>query len=295
LHTHLPRADFVGAIGHLVFASMPWVCSIHDIYEESWSGKWTLPLFNLIWRRPDVVISISHAVKLWLVQKRHIPPGKVTVIHYGIEPEHFNIANFGSDLRKSWNMNGNAIIGSIGRLEARKGHGTLIKAMPLILQKVANAILLIAGHDPWGYGEKLENMIHELKLDGKVKLMGFQNDIPSFLHAIDVFAFASTSEGFGQVVIEAMAAGKPVIASRVAPLTEIVLDGQTGVLVESDNPEAFARAGVWLLQKAKEARRMGIEGQRHVSNQFNAKNMSDRILSVYTKLLGIRHGSAEVF
>jgi len=290
LHTHLPRADFVGAIGHLFYASIPWVCSIHGIYDESWSGKWTLPLFKFIWRRPDVLISISHAVKLWLVQKRNFSPEKVTVIYYGIEAEHFIKPN--SDLRKGWNLDGNAIIGSIGRLELRKGHGTLIKAMPLILKKVPNAILLIAGHDPWGYGEKLEIMIDELKLNSKVKLLGFQNDIPSFLHAIHVFAFASSSEGFGQVIIEAMAAGKPVIANRIPPLTEIVLDGQTGLLVEPDNPEAFARAVVWLLQKPEEARRMGIEGQRRVSNQFNAKRMSDRILSVYTKLLGIRDGSA---
>jgi len=290
LHTHLPRADLVGAIGHFFYASIPWVCSIHAIYGESWSGKWTLPLFKFIWRRPDVLIGISQAVKVWLVHKHHVSPEKVTVIYYGIEPKYFLKAN--SELRRIWNLDGNVIIGSIGRLESRKGHGILIKAMPLILKKIPNAILLIAGHDPWGYGEKLKHLIDELRLNSKVKLMGFQNDIPSFLHAIHVFAFASSSEGFGQVVIEAMAAGTPVIANRIPPLTEIVLDGQTGLLVEPDNPEAFARAVVWLLQKPEEARRMGIEGQRRVSNQFNAKRMSDRILSVYTKLLGNCRGSA---
>ena len=134
LHTHLPRADLVGAIGHFFYASIPWVCSIHAIYGESWSGKWTLPLFKFIWRRPDVLIGISQAVKVWLVHKHHVSPEKVTVIYYGIEPKYFLKAN--SELRRIWNLDGNVIIGSIGRLESRKGHGILIKAMPLILKKI---------------------------------------------------------------------------------------------------------------------------------------------------------------
>src|SRR6266511_1171812 len=66
LHTHLPRADFAGAIGRLFSPAVPWVCSVHDIYSESWSGKWTLALFDRLWRRAEALIAVSHAVKDWL-------------------------------------------------------------------------------------------------------------------------------------------------------------------------------------------------------------------------------------
>jgi glycosyltransferase involved in cell wall biosynthesis len=114
--------------------------------------------------------------------------------------------------------------------------------------------------------------------------MGFQSDVPSFLHALDAFAFASRSEGFGQVVIEAMAAGKPVVASRIPPLTEIVLDKETGLLVEPDDPQAFADAITWLCSHPAEARAMGQRGQERVSQQFSAEVMAVKTLSLYQRI-----------
>jgi glycosyltransferase involved in cell wall biosynthesis len=81
LHTHLPRADFAGAIGHWLLPSIPWICSVHNIYGGHWSGKWMLPMLNCVWRRADAVIAISHAVKEWLVQTRHVPAANVRMIH----------------------------------------------------------------------------------------------------------------------------------------------------------------------------------------------------------------------
>lgn len=284
LHTHLPRADFAGAWGHLLCPSVPWVCSVHDIYSKSWSGKWTLPLFNLVWRRADVLLAISHGVKDWLVKERRVPPRKVTVIHYGIDLEQFAQPN--ASLRRTWGLCGRAIVGSIGRLEPRKGHDILIRAMPSILQQVPNASLLIAGHDPWEYGRNLQALIEALGFKEQVRLVGFQSDVPSFLHALDVFAFASRSEGFGQVVIEAIAAGRPVVTSKIPPLTEIVVDGEMGLLAEVDNSQAFADAITWLLTHPEESQQMGRKGQKLVRNQFSAERMFAETLSLYQALIG---------
>ncbi len=284
LHTHLPRADFLGAIGCFFCPSILWICSVHDIHSRSWSGKWALSLFNFVWRRPVAVIAISKAVRNWLVKERGIPPENVRVIYYGIETQEFSQCN--SDLRKTWRLDGQAVIGSIGRLESRKGHETLIRAMPIILQQLPNARLLIAGHDPWGYGETLKRTIVDLKLNEQVQYIGFQADIPSFLHCLDVFAFASSSEGFGQVVIEAMAAGKPVVASRIPPLTEIITNGETGVLVELNNAEAFANAIISLIRNPKEAGRLALRARDRVQRDFSVKTMSDNILALYKTLVG---------
>ena len=119
LHTHLPRADFAGAFARVFHPGLVWVCSVHAIYSEDWSGRWSLPLFNLLWRRADVMLCISHAVRDWLVG-RGVPPDKARVIHYGIELEKFFEPRV--NLREQWGLNDNAVVGSIGRLEPRKGH-----------------------------------------------------------------------------------------------------------------------------------------------------------------------------
>jgi glycosyltransferase involved in cell wall biosynthesis len=125
-------------------------------------------------------------------------------------------------------------------------------------------------------------------MERHVRFLGFQSDIPSFLHAIDVFAFASRSEGFGQVVIEAMAAGKPVVVSRIPPLTEIVIDGETGLYAEPENPESFAEKILWLLSHREEAHVMGKRGQEIVRERFSASAMASSTLSVYQKALGVK-------
>lgn len=282
VHTHLPRADFAFALARVFNPSVLWVCSIHDIHSESWSARWALPLFNLIWRRPDAVIAISHAVKNWLVTEHRLSPEKVRVVHYGLDAERFAHPNFG--YRERWGMNGEPVAGSIGRLEPRKGHACLIQGMSEVCRRAPGSTLLIAGADTWDYGKELERLIDDLGLQRQVRLVGFQSDVASFLGALDVFAFASRAEGFGQVVIEAMAAGKPVVTSKVPPITEIVVDGETGLLVEPDNPGAFAEAIAWLFTHPEEARNMGRRGQERVHSCFSADRMAEETLSVYRSL-----------
>ncbi len=282
LHTHLPRADVAGAIVDLIGPPVPWVCSVHNIYSRWWSGQRALPVWRLIWRRAEAVIAISHAVKDWLAQDMRLSPEKVVVIHYGIDADRF--AGVNSDLEGESVVASKAVIGSAGRLEERKGHDCLIRAMPAILQEIPTASLLIAGNDPWGYGRTLQALIAELKLDAHVQLVGFQDDVPSFLNRVDVFAFASHMEGFGQVIVEAMAAAKPVVASRIAPISEIVQDGQTGLLAEPGNPRDFADAITWLLRHPEEARGMGERGRTRVQNYFSPERMAAETLLLYQRL-----------
>ncbi len=284
LHTHLPRADLLGFLSRLGGFSSSWVCSVHGIYANHWRGRWTLPLFGPIWRRADRIIAISEAVKNWLVQEYRLPPEKVQVVYYGIELKQW--ASPIRDLRVTWGLVGKPLVGTVGRLESVKGHDLLIRAMPSVVRQFPQTTLLIAGHDPWGYGRILERLVTQLGMERHVRFVGFQSDIPSFLHAIDVFVFASRSEGFGQVVIEAMAAGKPVVVSRIAPLTEIVTDGETGLHAEPENPESFAEKILWLFSHPKEAEEMGKRGIRRVNDMFSAERMAWETIRLYRQLLG---------
>jgi len=288
LHSHLPRADFLCFLSHSVEPSSTWVCSVHDIHSKSWRARRALPLYRFIWGKSDLIIAISDAVKDWLVSEFHLPERKVYVVHYGLELGKFESPS--ADFRALHKLSSGPLIGSIGRLEPRKGFDILIQAMAIVTTEVPDVTLLIAGHDPWGYGKVIKGLINRFGLDREIRLIGFQNDIPSLLHALDIFAFASRSEGFGQVVIEAMAAGKPVVANKIPPMTEIVRDGETGLLVEAENPEALARAIIWLLRHPEEAKQMGSRGAEYVKREFSAERMAHEILSLYEKTIeGMRY------
>ncbi len=278
LHTHLLRTDLVGAVGRTLHPSTPLVASIHDVYDIHWTTSWHARVFRAVWRRADALIAISHRVSDWLVTTVGIDPSRIRVVHYGIEVDPFEGTRIsaGGDGRGA-----DPVIGSIGRLEPRKGHDVLIRAMPAVVQAVPAASLLIAGNDPLGYGRELEEMVRAAGVEEHVKLVGYRDDVPGFLQELVVFAFASRAEGFGQVVVEAMAAGRPVVASAIAPISEIVADGETGMLVRSDCPEEFARAIVSLLRDPALARRMGERGLERVRTMFTVDRMAQETLAVY--------------
>lgn len=281
-HTHLPRAHLAGYVVAKLGHSVPWVSSVHNVYGNSWSGDWTLPVFTYVWRKPQAVIAISEAVKDWLTLRRRIPEDKISVVYYGIEGDRFK--KHVGDFRSAWGLDNRFVIGSIGRLEPRKGHNVLISAMPSILSRVPNARLVIAGHDPWGYGQQLRSAIKDLHLSDYVELVGFQPNIPSFLNTIDVFAFASHAEGFGQVLVEAMSAGKPVVASDIAPINEIVLDGSTGLL-SPVTPDDFADNVVALAKNETLRQDLGRAAADRARTGFAADRMARETLDVYNAVL----------
>jgi glycosyltransferase involved in cell wall biosynthesis len=288
VHSHLPRADLTTGIAGRLTGSPPWIVSVHGLHDDraTWSGRPWMPLVRRLWAGADRIIAISEAVKSWLVREQAIPAARVNVVHYGIDVSRFASATH--DLRQAWGFTDESLVGSIGRLEPRKGHDHLIRAIDRVRRRVPRAALVIAGHDPGGYRSTLERLIGSLGLGQAVRLVGFQSDIPAFLAAVDVFAFASDSEGFGQVIVEAMAAGKPVVASHMPPFSEIVLDGDSGILVTPGDPEELAEAIIRLLRNRNEARQMGQHGRRRAEDLFSADTMSGRTVEIYRDVLTAR-------
>lgn len=282
IHTHLPRADVAGAWVRRV-RSIPWISSVHGIYSESWSGRRWLPLVRFAWQYADALIAISAAVKDWLATWQSVSPDKVSVVYYGIDIEAFRETPL--NLRTEWGLERNKVLGSLGRLEPGKGHDVLIRSMPEVLKAHPDAILVIGGHDPEGYGATLQSLINDLGLQSQVRLVGFQREAAAFLKAVDVFALASRSEGFGQVVIEAMASSLPVVISRIPPLTELVEDGVTGFLVQPNSPVDFGQKVARLLDRPVEAKRLGENGREMVRRRFSASRMADETLGLYTTLV----------
>ncbi len=283
LHTHLPRADIAGIVARGRMP-IPRVVTVHGTYGTQ--GPWRLlrPVLAGIWRRADAVLATSGAVHSWLVQACGLTPETARVVHNGIEVEAF--ASAPRDLRPEWGMGARPAIGTVGRLEPGKGHDLLILGMSCVLREFPDAVLLIAGTGSAGYGRALADLIGGLGLRDHVRLVGFQEDIASFLHAVDVFAFGSRSEGFGLAVTEAMAAGKPVVAARIPPMDEIVQDGGTGLLVTPESPDAFGQAIVTLLRDPATAWQMGQAGRLRVAERFTSARMAAGVLQAYRGVLG---------
>ena len=287
LHSHLPRGDLGAAICSWSCPNVIWVSSIHRNYGQNWSAAWAFPLLRLSWRRADHLVAISYALEDWLAQATRVLASRISVVHYGIEADKFLGAR-----PRTTGLNGDrdgAVIGSIGRIEPAKRHEALIRVMPRVLREFPSASLLIAGHDPTGHSRVLEDLIDELGVRDSVRLVGFKDDIPAFLDTLDVFAFASASEGFGQVIIEAMASARPVVAMRIPPITEIVEDGKTGLLVEPTDSRALAERLVRLLRNRELASAMGLSGRERVLEYFSAQRMVEDMLDLYESLDTRKH------
>jgi glycosyltransferase involved in cell wall biosynthesis len=224
------------------------------------------------------VIAISNPVRHWALNSLNVNNGKLGVIEYGINaerwPEHQRMATSSSG----------AVIGSMGRLEQRKGHQFLIQAMPQILRYDAGAKLIIAGHDTWGYGEALRLEARRVGVLDHVQFAGYQ-EARTFFPQLDVFAFASLSEGFGQVLIEAMACSIPCVATDAPPLSTILQNGLSGLLARPADPKSFAEAIVRLLADRPLRGALGAAARQRVMENYSAARMTAETFGLYQTLL----------
>ncbi len=278
LHSHLPRADAAAAMCKMLNPAQAWVSTLHHPYDNAYAGAPLVPLLAPMWRRADGIIAVSESVRQWAIRRLGASSRRTRTIVHGVEdapPER----RMHEDGGARW------VIGSVGRYEERKGHETLIQAMPMILAEFPEAQLKIAGHDPWGHGEVLRRMIADNGLGQHVQLVGFMSDKDAFFRGIDVFAFASLSEGFGIVVLEAMEAGKPAVVSDIAPLNEIICPGSSGMVAQVNDPASFATAIRTLFRDRTALRQMGEAAQLRVAAEFSQRAMVDRTLRFYGEVL----------
>ena len=281
LHTHLFRADLFGLhIGKL--AGIPIrVSTIHNA-EDFFSN----PLIGFFLRRSyncaHKIITISRAVKETLITDIGVASNKIAIIYYGLDIESSQNKP-PLDIRYNLGIEKQVpLIGTVGRLAVQKGHRYLIEAFPAVKKEFPNSKLLIVGHDDEGLREDLEKLIAKLGLEGEVFLPGYL-DGASVMNSIDVFVLPSLWEGFGLVLLEAMAAGKPIVASKVNAIPEIVIDGETGILVPSKDPEALANAIISMLRKPEHSIAMGQRGRERLAREFSIERMVRETEKIYER------------
>ena len=182
------------------------------------------------------------------------------------------------------------VIGFVGQLVARKGVVTLIRAMPAILRMVPSALLVIVGcapPDEGQYQSECRLLVKQLGLEPAVRFVGYRRDVPAWMRTFTVFTLPAQAEPFGKVVIEAMAAARPVVASDVGGIPEIVSDPTLGTLVAPDDPSTLAEGILRYLTDSTLAKSVGERAATHVRANFGLDGMIARLEDVYQGALSM--------
>ncbi|MEW5945533.1 MAG: glycosyltransferase family 4 protein, partial [bacterium] len=232
-----------------------------------------------------VVIANSKTTASFLVRSR-----RVRVIYNGIDPESVRAARDAGEVREELGIPGDAVvIGMAGRVQRWKGHEVFLKAAGMLVKDFENVYFVIAGSPIYGDGgfpERLEISAREAKIARRVVFTGFRKDIYDVMQAYDVYVHPTVKEEpFGRGIIEAMALGKPVVASRLGGPSEIVLDDCTGLLVAPGSSVELARAIGRLVIDRTTAAQFGENGRKRVLTQFSMKNHVDGVESALDEVL----------
>lgn len=234
----------------------------------------------------DHIIAISGKIAE-VMRAFGVQESRLSVVHSGIDPERLNVPPLPrSELGVPEDV---PLIGNVAALVGHKDHHTLIAAMPVVLREVPEAHLIIAGEGP--LRPNLERQIAQLNLGHAVHLLGFRNDVPAILKALDVFVMSSKEEGLGTSVLDAMAAGIPVVATAAGGIPEMVRDGETGLLAEAGNPRDVADRIVAVIRESQMAGALRATAANLVRERFTKDTMVAGNLEVYRRLRG--GGTAE--
>jgi len=279
IHSHLPRSDLAASIAKIIFPKMKWVITLHDTYtKDKFAAHWILLLIRWNWQRVDHAIAVSTHVQEWGMKYFFLLRDKTRVIYHGVQFK--DVPEFPKNLSGELSK-----IGCLARFEKRKGLETLVRAMTKVIKIYPGAKLLLAGSDPTGYSNTLKELAESLNVESNIEILGFCNKPLDFLQDLDVFAFASSSEGFGIVLIEAMSVRKSIVASDIYPINHIVQQGVSGILVEPDNDELFADALIELLGDPEKCQCMGAEGYKRLINEFSLEKSMNKTHDLYIELI----------
>jgi len=279
VHTHSLRAELAAIAARLIRQPRsPVIRSVHNI-DDYYQRQPAATLARLASRRVDHVIAISDAVARHLHTHARLVDKKLTRIHYGLDPTPFLAIPVVPTGRRP------PTIGMIARLAPQKGHTTLLDALPAVIERVPDLRVEVVGHEHLSSIEELAGYARCRGVESHVSFLGYRDDVARALEKWDLLVLPSLWEGFGLVLLEAMAAGRPIVASRVGPVPEIVVHRETGLLVEPVRPGQLSAALIELLQQPEVRRRMGTAGRQRVVERFSLDQMVRETDALYERLL----------
>jgi len=214
---------------------------------------------------------------------------KIRCIYNGVDLARFSPRNPSLGLPRSLELpEEGPVVVSVGRFVAFKGYRYLLEAARRVQDTMAGVHWLLVGDGE--LRSELEAQCRSLGLESRVHFTGWREDVPDVLALCDLFVLPSLVEHFGRVLIEAMAMGKAVVATDAGGVPEIVIHGETGLLVPPAQPKDLAEAVVMLLEDAPRAHRLGMAGRRRVETTFSLPRHVEAVETLYREVLGAQHG-----
>jgi glycosyltransferase involved in cell wall biosynthesis len=286
VHTHSFRTELGSVLWGRVPGLAPIVVrTVHNVDDEYVNQPYAT-MSRLSAHGLDRIVAISDAVAEYLRQDAALPDEKVVRIYYGIDPSPFQPELLPPSRRPDDDPRRRPTIGVVARLAPQKGHRVLFDALPTVRAAIPDVYARLVGHEELSTTAELRAYAVERGVSDLVAFEGFRPDVAQVMADLDVFVLPSLWEGFGLVLLEAMAAGRPVVASAVGPIPEIVVDGVTGLLVPPGDPAALADAIVRLLRDPELAAALGRAGRARVERELRVDTMVARTESLYDELLG---------
>ncbi len=283
VHTHGYKAD--------IYAAIAWrgkrpalVSTCHTWYDNDLALRVYGAADRWVLRRFDAVVAVSEEVQARLLAA-HVPAKRIRLVRNGVDLQRFAGA---TERRKQGRRHDATLrVGLVGRLAPEKGIDVFIRAAALVLRQAPKISFTIAGDGP--ERSRLEGLIADLHPQGRLSLLGRQEDMPAFYDTIDLLVSSSLQEGLPVALLEGMASGLPIVATRVGAVPSIVLHGETGLLVEPGRPEAFAAAILQLASDPVLCEEFGCAGQRYLAREFSAERMNADYGKVYERALLTQH------
>jgi len=281
IHSNTMRASFVSALAARL-TGRPLIWHAHDLYGAGQiGGRWYPWLMSHLAR---VVIANSYAVA------RTIPRRDVWVIYNGIELDRFNSNPDPRSARAALGLPESDVwIGTVGRMQPWKGHHLFLEAARRVSAHISEARFVIVGGRIFqadaDYEQQLRAQAVAAELNDRVHFAGQQDNVPTWLSAMDIFVHCSKAEPFGRVIVEAMAATRPVVAFADGGVPEIVVDQETGRLVPPGDVGAMADAILELAHHRPLAERMGQAGRHRAEALFSAEAHVRKIEAVYADII----------
>lgn len=272
------RESFLGALAARI-NRVPFVFHVR-VMDSSWLAE------RLLVALSSKVIVISDAVARkfsWVKSK-----GKIVRIYNGVDLQEYSMDKIRADLKDELKISTDTpVITTAGMLVPMKGFGYFIEAASKLVKAYPDLKFIIAGEPVKqfkNYEYQLKSLVDSLHLTGKVLFIGLRRDFSAVLAITDIFVLPTLKEAFGRVLIEAMAMGKPLVATNVGGIPEVVVDGSTGILVPPRDPEAIAGALEVLIKDQEKSREMGITARKRVQDLFNIDENVRNIIKLYNTL-----------
>ncbi|MGQ9540530.1 MAG: glycosyltransferase family 4 protein [Armatimonadota bacterium] len=279
IHTHLTRASYYGLLLSL-FTRKPVVSTVHVFTSD--------PAYRWLSRMGNPLIAVSEAVRRWLIE-RGVSAGEIQTVHNATDFISLNgsLRNSSLEVRKEFALPPSSnLIGVFAKVSPIKGQDLLIEGLPQVLDTHPNTYVLFVGSADTPFAQRAKQRSRELKVGSHVLFTGMRTDVARLMQAVDIVALPSRSETFGMAILEAMALGKPVVATRVGGLPELVRDGETGLLVDSA-ATSLAHALSQLLTSAELRNHLGKSASAFARQYYTPERMARDIEAVYLRALAV--------